>query len=773
MSAEPKVDDAKKRWANRIVGEAMVNPAELTANPLNFRTHGADQQKALTGAIDRLGWIQRVVVNKRTGRIVDGHLRADLAKRHGELVPVVYVDLDDEEERIALATLDPIAAMAGQDNEVLDALVASIQTAGKDLGSFLSSIRTPPSSEKKEAVMTLAELFLVPPFSILDGRSGPWIERKRAWKKLGIRSEVGRDDNLTYAKSCQTPETYQRKAAIEARDGRSYSWEEFSEISPGGMLAGTSIFDPVLCEVAYRWFAPPNARILDPFAGGSVRGVVASVLGHNYTGVDIRVEQVEANRQNWAEIRGALPSNIGTEAPPLRVTTEEGIRVVRDDDVPGGTKRRVLDKLLPELPEREFVYASPAFGFAQYALAIAAAGCGKQATIFVAARKKLHPRTRAAAYAGANIVEVPNGYLSNVQAKAKDYAESRGARYFEFGADDPRFIEIYADLARSTGESPSEVWCVAGSGVTARALKQAWPDAIIHAVKIGAEPDAGQAVIYEAPEDFEQPAKDPPPWPSCPEYDAKAWQFIKRHASPGALFWNVANEVPARLGDGRFPDPEWVAGDSTQLDQILDSNDLYDLVFTCPPYGDLEVYSDDPADISGLGYAEFLKAYRAIIAKAAARLRDNRFMVVVVGEFRDKKGTCRGFVPDTIAAATDAGLRFYNEAIYLQPLGAVIIRAANSMRATRKLGKVHQQALVFAKGDPEPADIPGITRAISEELSDAFKRDRHLIERVQKVLVFAKGDPAEAAKDMGDPPLADDTTELLEDAIEHIQDESK
>lgn len=133
--------EAAQRWANRIVGEGEADPQELTANPLNFRTHGLDQQRALSGAIERLGWIQRVIVNQRTGRIVDGHLRAQLALKAGQRVPVIYVDLDDDEERIALATLDPIAAMAGQDDEQLARLLEGIDGGNLHLDNLLASLR--------------------------------------------------------------------------------------------------------------------------------------------------------------------------------------------------------------------------------------------------------------------------------------------------------------------------------------------------------------------------------------------------------------------------------------------------------------------------------------------------------------------------------------------------------------------------------------------------------------------------------------------------------
>lgn len=73
-----------------------------------------------------------------------------------------------------------------------------------------------------------------------------------------------------------------------------------------------------------------------------------------------------------------------------------------------------------------------------------------------------------------------------------------------------------------------------------RSLERAFPKASVNAVRVGAEPIVGRAKVWEAPERFEQEARSKPPFPSCSNYDAKVWQFIKRHASPGAVFWNVA-----------------------------------------------------------------------------------------------------------------------------------------------------------------------------------------------------------------------------------------
>lgn len=218
-----------------------------------------------------------------------------------------------------------------------------------------------------------------------------------------------------------------------------------------------------------------------------------------------------------------------------------GLFVVRDDLVPGGTKARVLPGLLAAIDAaRQVVYASPACGYAQVALAYAARATGREAVVFTAKRKEPHPRTAEAAALGARIVMVPAGYLAHVTARARDYCELTGATLLPFGLDHPAMITGLREVARSIPHEPSEVWSVAGSGTLSRALQSAWPSASFHAVRIGREPDVGRARLYTAPERFEQEARERPPFPSCSNYDAKAWRFVRRSASPGALVWNVA-----------------------------------------------------------------------------------------------------------------------------------------------------------------------------------------------------------------------------------------
>lgn len=270
----------------------------------------------------------------------------------------------------------------------------------------------------------LRDKFIEPPFYILDTKQGNWQNRKRQWKKIGMQSEVGRDAT-TFNMS---------------------KWNE--EKNNNSLPPDVSIFDPALCEVLYHWFCDPGGEILDPFSGGSVRGIVANYLGYKYTGVDIRQEQIDSNREQALEI---LP----------------------------------IDK-----------------------------------------------------------------------------------------------------------------------------------------------------------------------------------------------------------------QPQYYVGDSNEV--LNDFNKKFDFVFSCPPYADLEVYSDLPGDISNKPYKEFLRLYESIIEKSCKILKNGCYACFVVGEVRDKNGYYIGFVPDTIKAFEKCGMKFYNEAILLNSIASASLRAGGNMK-TEKLVKVHQNILIFKK----------------------------------------------------------------------------
>ena len=317
----------------------------------------------------------------------------------------------------------------------------------ESLGDMLKRFGVPDDEDH----LTLAEQFVVPPFTIFDARQGYWQARKTSWVNLGIESEVGRADDLVFNVSSQPISTYKKKEELEAKEGRKIPWEELREKYPELIKQkGTSIFDPVLCEIMYRWFCVDGGLIIDPFSGGSVRGIVASKLGYQYLGIDLSEKQINEN------------------------------------------------------------------------------------------------------------------------------------------------------------------------------IKQA-----------------------------------------------------------GTL--NLK--------------PEWLVGDSLNIDEIAKGKEA-DMIFSCPPYYDLEKYGDDPNDLSNKQtYQEFIKTYREIIKKSLALLKDDRFAVFVVGDIRDKEGVYRNFVSDTISAFVDAGVKLYNEGILITSYGSLIIRIKQQFTKYRKLGKAHQNVLIFYKGD--------------------------------------------------------------------------
>ena len=172
------------------------------------------------------------------------------------------------------------------------------------------------------------------------------------------------------------------------------------------------------------------------------------------------------------------------------------------------------------------------------------------------------------------------------------------------------------------------------------------------------------------------------------------------------------------------PMPVWVEGDSKDV-AVLAKDYQPDLIFSYPPYADLERYSDDPRDLSTMEYAPFIESYRAIIAACVSMLKQDRFACFVVGDIRDKKGFYRRFVSDTEQAFEDAGARLYNEAILVTAVGSLPIRVGKQFESGRKLGKTHQNVLVFVKGDPKKAtqacgkcdfgDVDGVDEVETEQ----------------------------------------------------------
>ena len=433
----------------------QIPTADLIPYARNTRTHSPEQVAQIAGSIREFGFTNPVLIDAENG-IIAGHGRVMAAGKLGlAKVPCIRLaHLTETQKRAYIIADNKLALNAGWDEEMLGLELAELREEDFDLGLLgfdeeeLGNLFAEPAPEAASSgsdggAGSLAAKFGVPPFSVLNARDGWWQDRKRAWLATGIKSELGRGEELI------------GKAAPNSAYGKqSTGVDGDGKLTYKESVGNTSTFDPVLCELAYRWFSPAGGTVLDPFAGGSVRGIVASHCGRQYVGMDLRAEQIEANRAQ-------------------------------------------------------------------------------------------------------------------------------------------------ADVARD-------------------------------------------------------------------------------------------------------PQPVWHCGDSLTIDRVCADVNA-DMIFSCPPYADLEVYSDDPADLSTMSYEDFRTVYFEIIARACSRLKENRFACFVVGDVRDKKGNYYNFVGDTVEAFKAAGLHFYNEAILVTCVGSLPIRAGKQFSSGRKLGKTHQNVLVFVKGDGKKA----------------------------------------------------------------------
>jgi len=128
-------------WSNRIIGQGVKPASQFLANPRNWRKHPQNQRDAVHASLSEVGWVQQVIENVRTGHLIDGHERIWQAMQNDDAdVPFIQVDLSEEEELLVLATLDPMAAMASADTDVLAELLAQVETDDAALQAMLDGL---------------------------------------------------------------------------------------------------------------------------------------------------------------------------------------------------------------------------------------------------------------------------------------------------------------------------------------------------------------------------------------------------------------------------------------------------------------------------------------------------------------------------------------------------------------------------------------------------------------------------------------------------------
>jgi len=261
----------------------------ITPYPNNPR-HNQSAIRDVATSIRKYGFKQPIVVDK-DGVIVVGHTRYEAAKELGlETVPVLVSELSEKENREYRIADNKTNELASWDFEKLAQEMADLDFGDFDFDTdFLDEIDEALNGEDEELKFNeahknaedLYERYIYPPFSVLDARNGKWQSSKATWHTI-LKSGEGREEGLL-------------GNGLNALAKNS---------TKNTTLTGTSIFDPVLAEILVAWFSPKGGKVIDPFAGGSVRGIVTAMLGRRYFGNDLRQEQIDANEENWKLLDG-------------------------------------------------------------------------------------------------------------------------------------------------------------------------------------------------------------------------------------------------------------------------------------------------------------------------------------------------------------------------------------------------------------------------------------------------------------------------------------
>lgn len=609
----------------------------------------------------------------------------------------------------------------------------------------------------------LVKQFLAPPFSLFDARSGYWQSRKRDWMSLGMESELGRGVGMLFSDpTAYYINFYTEKTAYEKKHGK-ISTADFAnylgldtlrntqkavdKLSPGGSpdplararmgkqsimkikgkkvaecmgkfggeygrktMSGTSIFDPVLCELLYRWFCPTGGRILDPFAGGSVRGIVAAYLGYKYVGIDLSENQVVANRVQAERI--VRNKNLVTNYDDITPVEKHGNMWIKRDDLfsfAGIRGGKVRTCWVLAQGAKGLITAGSRMSPQVNIVAHIAKELGIPSRVHIP-EGELSPELLSAKKVGAEIIQHKPGYNNVIIKRAEDDADvmvSKDWVLIPFGMECKEAVRQTAKQVVNIPKKATRLVVPVGSGMTLagilHGLEKQKRKIPVLGVCVGADPEKRldkfapafwreMVKLVHVDTDYHKPLKDKKIDNVILDeiYEAKCLDYLQ----DGDCMWIVGIRETQEVSIM----PQWVVGDGLDVKELTEG--MYDFVFSCPPYYNLEIYSEDKRDLSNFStYEDFLYDYCRIIKRSVSLLKENRFACFVVSEIRDSKGFYRGFVPDTIFAFENAGAKFYNEGILLTIGGSLPIRIPRQFRAGRKLGRTHQNVLIFYKGD--------------------------------------------------------------------------
>jgi len=236
------------------------------------------------------------------------------------------------------------------------------------------------------------------------------------------------------------------------------------------------------------------------------------------------------------------------DAPVL--CKHDDVIVVRDDLLPAGSKVRFIDKLIRDTDCEEWVFGgSNKVGWGPISLAYVCQKYDKKSTCFWAERKEPTWHQQKYMEYGGRIEWVKMGMLNVTLSRAERYRREspQTRRTLPLGLEHDWVLGSIVKVAQSLDVVPDVIWTVGSSGTINRGLQLAFPESEVHVIQTGHKMDErqiGRAILHETAYKYDKPVKqaEAPPFPSAPEYDAKAWKVIQENMDRNKLnlFWNVA-----------------------------------------------------------------------------------------------------------------------------------------------------------------------------------------------------------------------------------------
>ena len=252
------------------------------------------------------------------------------------------------------------------------------------------------------------------------------------------------------------------------------------------------------------------------------------------------------NRQAWLDLAGDWVDPF----PAPELVDHNGFKVVREDMMGFGSKCRFGDILVQTCPKDTLVYVQPRYGFAGISLAYLAKKYNKKLVLFSPSQKEISDHQAICIERGAEMKFRRVAAMPNLNRIAKQWAEDNNAFFIPLGLKHELVtaaaVKVAYDLAEKHGY-PEEAWSAISTGVLQRSLQIAWPDTKFNAVAVARNIQKGErgvATMWSHPKAFNQNVDKEyfPPFPSALNYDAKAWEFMVKHGTPGAWFWNVGGD---------------------------------------------------------------------------------------------------------------------------------------------------------------------------------------------------------------------------------------